>query len=71
MTLVLSCQLAFVCVIRLLVCVDHVMSKLVFLLNRVARFGILSRDLGNIQGCWDFSREFLSGKKPRENSRDF
>ena len=27
-------------------------------LDRVARFGILSRDLGNIQGCWDFSRDF-------------
>ena len=38
---------------------------------RVARFGILSRDLGNIQGCRDFSREFFSGKKSRENSRDF
>ena len=41
------------------------------LLDRVARFGILSRDLGNIQGCWDFSREFFLGKQSRENSRDF
>ena len=37
---------------------------------KVARFGVLSRDLGKIQGCWDFSRVFFSGKKSEKKLQE-